>query len=142
MWDNPAVDDAIARYRASSEVNDIDGMMATLADNAELISPLSGRMVFRGKDDLRTLVTVIYGSLKGLRWREELGEGSLRLVTGEARVGPVKLGDAMVCEMAEDGRILRIRPYIRPWIGLTVLALKIAPKMARHPAVLLRALRG
>jgi hypothetical protein len=142
MWNNRAVDDAIARYRTSSEVKDIDGMMETLADDAELVSPLSGRMVFRGKDDLRTLVSVIYGSLDGLRWREELGDGSLRLVTGEAKVGPVKLGDAMICEMADDGRILRIRPYIRPWLGLTALALKVAPKMARHPGVLLRALRG
>jgi hypothetical protein len=39
------VDDAVARYRTASETNDIDGLIATLAPDAELVSPLSGRLV-------------------------------------------------------------------------------------------------
>jgi hypothetical protein len=34
--------DAVARFRAASEQNDIDMLTATLAEDAELISPLSG----------------------------------------------------------------------------------------------------
>lgn len=134
--------DAIERYRASSEANDIDAIMETLADGPELVSPISGRMVFRGEQDVRILLTAVYGSLKGWRWREEAGEGSTRVIMGDGRIGPFKLGDAMVCELAEDGRIKRIRPYLRPWLGLTVLALILGPKVAMHPGVVLRALRG
>ena len=131
----------MARYRAASEADDIDGMMETLAPDAELVSPLSGRMVFRGQTDLRVLLTAVYGSMTGLRWREEVGEGDVRVVVGDAAVGPLKIGDAMVFELAADGRIQRIRPHLRPWLALTLLALKLGPKMGRHPGVLRRALR-
>ena len=131
----------MARYRAASEADDIDGMMETLAPDAELVSPLSGRMVFRGQTDLRVLLTAVYGSMTGLRWREEVGEGDVRVVVGDAAVGPLKIGDAMVFELAADGRIRRIRPHLRPWLALTLLALKLGPKMGRHPGVLRRALR-
>ena len=131
----------MARYRAASQADDIDGMMETLAPDAELVSPLSGRMVFRGQTDLRVLLTAVYGSMTGLRWREEVGEGDVRVVVGDAAVGPLKIGDAMVFELAADGRIQRIRPHLRPWLTLTLLALKLGPKMGRHPGVLRRALR-
>ncbi len=131
----------MARYRAASEADDIDGIMATLTPGAELVSPLSGRMVFRGKTDLRVLLTAVYGSMTGLRWREEMGDGNVRVVVGDAAVGPFKLGDAMVFELAEDGRIQRIRPHLRPWLALTLLALKLGPKIGRHPGVVRRALR-
>jgi len=55
----------------------------------------------------------------------------MRVVIGEAAVGPFKLGDAMALELAEDGRIRRIRPHLRPWPALTLLALKLAASSAR-----------
>ena len=135
------MDDAIARYRAATEANDIEAVMTTLAPDAELVSPISGRMVFRGREDLRILLTAVYGSMTELRWRQEVGDGTVRVVTGEASVGPVKLGDAMVFELADDGRIQRIRPHLRPWLALTLLALKLGPKVGRHPGLVRRALR-
>lgn len=133
--------DACERYRAASEANDIDGIMDTLAPDAELVSPVSGRMVFRGHDDLRVLLTAVYGSMTGLRWREQVGDNTVRVILGDAMVGPFKLGDAMVLELAEDGRIQRIRPHLRPWLALTLVALKLGPKVGRHPGVVRRALR-
>jgi hypothetical protein len=136
------MDDAVVRYRQASETNDIDGMMETLAPDVELVSPISGRMVFRGADDLRVLLTAVYGSMTGLHWRQEVGDGAHRVVIGDGKVGPLRLGDAMVIELAHDGRIQRIRPHLRPWLSLTVFAIRVGPKMARHPGVLVRALRA
>ena len=134
--------EAVARYRAASEADDIPGMMATLAPDAELVSPLSGRMVFRGHDDLRILLTAVYGSMTGLRWREQVGDANMSMILGESRIGPLKLGDAMVLELDDQGRIRRIRPHLRPWLSLTLLALVLGPKMGRHPGVIRRALKG
>jgi hypothetical protein len=135
------MDDAVARYRVASEANDIDGLLDALAPDVELVSPLSGRLVFRGKDDLRVLLSAVYGGMRGFKWREEIGDGALRVVLGDGKVGPLTLADAMVLELAADGRIRRIRPYLRPWLALTLLALMLGPKVARRPGVLLRALR-
>lgn len=138
----PRVDDAVSRYMRASEANDIDAMMETFAPDAELVSPISGRMVFRGTDDLRHLLTAVYGSMTGLRWGEQVGDGTVRAVVGEAAVGPMRIGDAMVFELAGDGRIQRIRPHLRPWLALTLFALVLGPKVARHPGVVRRALRS
>jgi SnoaL-like domain len=135
------VHDAVIRYRTASETNDMDELLATLAPDAELISPLSGRLVFRGHDDLRILLGAVYGDMKDLRWREEVGNGATRVVLGDGKIGPFKLADAMVCELDADGRIRRIRPFLRPWLAVTFFALKLGPKIGRHPGVLLRAAR-
>lgn len=45
----------------------------------------------------------------------------------------------MVLELS-DGLITRIRPHLRPWLALTVLALVLGPKVGRHPGVVRRAL--
>ncbi len=135
------MDDAVARYCAATEANDIDALMETLAPDAEVVSPLSGRMVFRGQDDVRHLLRAVYGTLSKLRWDGETGDGTMRLAMAECKVGPLRLGDAMVFELAEDGRIQRIRPHLRPWLATTLFALLLGPKVARRPGVVRRALR-
>jgi hypothetical protein len=136
------VSDAVERYRAASEANDIDALMETLAPGAELVSPLSGHLVFRGEDDLRILLGAVYGSIRGLRWREQVGDGRMLVVLGDGEIGSVRIADAMVCELDDDGYIARIRPYLRPWLALTVFALIVGPQVARHPGLVWRAVRA
>ena len=135
------MDDAVARYRAATEANDIDAAMATLAPGAGLVSPISGHMVFKGHEDLRVLLTAVHASIAELRWRQEAGGERLRVIVGDASVGPLRLSDAMVLELADDGRIQRIRPHLRPWSALTLMALRLGLKVGRHPRLVGRALR-
>jgi hypothetical protein len=128
-------------YCAASEANDIDRLVKTLAPDVELISPLSGRLLFRGRDDLRVLLGAVYGTLKGLCWSGQLDGGSTGFAIAQARTGPLRIDDAMVFELNPDGLIKRIRPHLRPWLATTVFALLLGPKMARHPRVLWRAIR-
>jgi hypothetical protein len=134
--------DAVDRYLAASRAQDMDALLTTLAAEAEVLSPISGRMVFRGRADLRTLLGAVYGSIRGLRWGEQIGGGSIRTVIGEGSVGPFPFGDAMVFELDSDGAIVRIRPHLRPWLGLSALAVALLPRLLPHPGVLIRALRA
>jgi hypothetical protein len=135
--------DAVTRYCAASEAGDIDALMATLAPHASLVSPLSATAVFRGHDDLRVLLSAVYGSMSELRWVEQLGEGTaMRVSIAEGRVAGARIGDAMVFELDNDGQIRRIRPHLRPWLATTLFALVLGPKVARHPGLVRRALRG
>jgi hypothetical protein len=136
------MDDAIDRYCRASEASDIESLTATLSPDVEFVSPLSGRMVFRGTEDVTILLTQVYGAMRGLRWFEQFGEGDRRVVIGEGRVGPFRLTDAMAFELGVDGRITRIRPHLRPWLATTFLALVLGPKLAPHAGVVGRALRG
>jgi hypothetical protein len=136
------MDDALARFRSASEAGDIDGIMASLSDEIELVSPISGHMVFRGRDDVRFLLAAVYGSLHDLRWTRSMGDGESQVVLGQARLLGVRLTDAMVFDLAPDGRIRRISPHLRPWLALTLFALVLGPKVARRPGVPWRALRA
>jgi hypothetical protein len=133
--------DAVARFCDATRRNDVDGIVGALAPDAELVSPLSGRMVFRGRDDLRVLLGAVYGGLSDLTWREVIGEGSTRVAVSDARIAGVAITDAMVLELDDAGLIVRIRPHLRPWLAITLFALLLGPKIARHPGVLRRALR-
>ncbi len=99
-------------------------------------------MVFRGSADVRFLLAAVYGSLRDLRWTESLGAGERRVILGEARLLGVQLTDAMVLELAPDGRIRRIGPHLRPWLALTLFALVLGPKVGLRPGVVWRALRA
>jgi hypothetical protein len=136
------VDDAVATYRAASEANDVERLLGTLAPDAELVSPISGRMVFRGTDDLRLLLGAVYSTIGDLHWTEELGDGASRVLIGEFKVGPFRGSDAMAFDLDPDGRIRRIRPHLRPWLATTLFALLLGPQVARRPGFVWRALRG
>ena len=116
-------------------------MEASTAD-VEVVSPISGRMVFKGREDVEFLLSAVYGALSDLRWKQEIGEGDYRVLYGEARLGPVRMTDAMVFELAPDGRIRRITPHLRPWLALTAFAMVLGPKVGVRPGVVLRALRN
>jgi hypothetical protein len=136
------MEDAVRTYREASEANDLGRLLETLTPDAALVSPLSGRMVFRGTDDLRVLLGAVYSATRDLHWTEEVGEGSARVLIGQFKIGPLRASDAMAFDLAADGRIRRIRPHLRPWLATTLFALLLGPKVARHPSVVLRALRG
>jgi hypothetical protein len=134
------MDDAVSRYCAATEAGDIDAMMETLAPDVEVVSPISGRMVFRGDGDVRVLLSAVYGTLKGLRWTRTVGDGASHVAVGEARILGIGMTDAMVFDLGSDGRIERISPHLRPWLALTLFAIVLGPKVARHPTIVRRAL--
>jgi hypothetical protein len=134
------MDEPLSRYCAATEAADIEALMATLTPDVEVVSPISGRMVFRGQDDVRILLSAVYETLDGLRWTKVVGDGAERVAVGEARIFGIRMTDAMVFDLAPDGRIRRIGPHLRPWLALTLFALVLGPKVARHPGVVRRAL--
>jgi hypothetical protein len=136
------VQDAIASYCAAAAAGDIDALMATLASDAELPSPVIGRARFRGQDDLRFLLGAVYGMLTELRWERPIGEGSSRVAVAHARVGGLRIDDAMVFELDEHGLIRSVRPHLRPLLALSLFALMTLPRIGRRPGVVLRAVRN
>jgi hypothetical protein len=135
------VEDAVTRYCAASAANDMDALAATFADDVELPSPLSGHLVFRGREDVRFLLGCVYDIINHVSWDQPIGGDSTRLAVAEARIGGLRIDDAMLFELDDSGLIRGIRPHLRPWLATTVFALLVGPRVVRRPGVLLRALR-
>jgi len=134
------MDDAVSRYCAATEAGDVDAFMATMAPDVEVVSPISGRMVFRGQDDVRFLLSAVYGTLGKVDWTKVVGDGEDRVAVGVTRMAVIGMTDAMVFELDSEGRIRRISPHLRPWLALSVFALLLGPKVGRRPGVVRRAL--
>jgi hypothetical protein len=132
--------DAIAEFLAASEADDLDRFLGTLAQDAELVSPLLAHGVIKGRRDLGLLFGAIYDSVSELRWGEELRDGDRGLMIGVGRIGPFTIHDAMVFELDARGQIRRLRPHLRPWLATTWFAVVVGAKLARHPGVIRRAL--
>lgn len=133
--------DHVATYLDASVRADTEALLGCLAADARLISPLVGGAVFTGEHDLRILLAAVYSSLAGLRWTERISQGRVHVIVGEARVLGRELTDAMILETDQQGRVLTIRPHLRPWTGLTAFAIALLPRLARHPGVIARSTR-
>jgi SnoaL-like domain len=136
------VDDAVARYCAASEANDMEALAATFASDVELPSPLLGIVTFRGREDVKAVLSAVYGLLSEVVWEEPIGSADSRVVVARARFAGLRIDDAMIFELDPDGAIRRIRPHLRPLFATIVFALLLGPRVARHPSVVLRALRS
>jgi ketosteroid isomerase-like protein len=135
------MDDAVRRYCAAVESGDMAGLAATLAPDVELPSPVIGSAAFRGREDVTTLLSAVYGMRRDVRWEPPVGDAAQRLAIAYARVGPMRIDDAMVFELDGEGRIARIRPHLRPLLATIVFFLMIGPRIIRTPGVVLRAVR-
>ena len=134
-------DTAVNRYAVAAAERRIDELMQTLSPDVEVRSPISGRLVFAGHREVRYLLTAVYGALSDLRWHGEFGEDDTRVLVGEGSIGRLRLTDAMVFELTEDGLIRRVTPHLRPWISLSALALRLLPRLIKRPRLLLAAWR-
>ena len=139
--DGAADEDVVTHFLAGVAAGDTDAVIDTMAADAELVTPLSNRVVVRGRDDLRVFFTAFLPVLsKELQWGARVGGGKTTVALAVARIGGVRVQDAMLIEQDEDGRIRRLTPHIRPWLGLTVSALVLGPKLIRHPGLIRRAM--
>jgi hypothetical protein len=136
------MEDAVACYCEATESGDMDAMRSTFAEDVRLPSPLFGRMTFKGRQDVGYLLAAVYGLLREVHWHTPVGEGKDRVVISTARIAGLKVDDAMVFELDEQGLIRRIRPHLRPLAATLAFALMIGPRVARRPGIVLTALRG
>ncbi|MCW3032792.1 MAG: hypothetical protein QOK19_183 [Solirubrobacteraceae bacterium] len=136
------MNDAVPRFLAATEANDMAAVASTLAADATLPSPVIGRAVFKGRADVLAVLTLVYGMIRDVRWEAPFGEGSRWTAIAEARVAGLYIGDAMVFELDSDGLIVRVRPHLRPLLATIVFFLMIGPRVARQPGLLLRAMRS
>jgi hypothetical protein len=136
------MEDAVERYCAASAANDMAGLADVFAPGVELPSPLIGSAVFKGREDVATLLGAVYGVLGEVKWDPPVGSGRRRLAVAQTRISGLRIDDAMVFELDDEGRIERIRPHLRPLLAMLVFMLRIGPAVARRPGIVLRALRG
>ncbi len=130
----------MTRYCEATEAGDMEAMAATFAADIELPSPLIGSATFRG-GDVRGILTIVYATIRDVAWGAPVGEGAMRLAIARATILGMRIDDAMVFELDEQGKIRRIRPHLRPLAATLLFTLAVGARLALRPMMVLRILR-
>ncbi|HMJ37884.1 MAG TPA: nuclear transport factor 2 family protein [Baekduia sp.] len=128
-----AVDSPLAAYRAAAEAHDVPAMLACMAPEVVLKSPITDRFAFSGHPQMRDLLEDVHAVIDDVRYVADAGDDRTRLLALEGRVGRQRLDEAMLVTLDDDGLITHMQLFIRPLPGLTAMAAALGPRVAgRH----------
>ena len=122
------VDELVEAMRAK----DTEGLLACLAPDAELRSPISRRVAFRGTAELRALFEVVHATLDRVEVVEVVGEGRVRVLLVTASVAGHPLEEAMAVRLDEHGRVASMTLFVRAMPQLVTFAAVLGPRLARR----------
>ena len=120
----------IAQWRAAGEAGDATAAVAALAEDVELVSPLTDRFTFRGHRELEELLTSVFEVFTGIRYEAEFREGRRAVLLASGYVGAVRLQETQYLELDEEGRILRLTLMMRPLAAATRFVRMLGPRVA------------
>jgi SnoaL-like domain len=119
------------RMRAAAEAHDVEGVLETTAADVMLRSPITDRLVFRGREEVREVLRAVFATLKEMHYFADVGDQRTRALFYTAMVGSQPIEEAMRVELNQDGKIQEFTIFYRPLPGLATFAAAMAPRVAR-----------
>ncbi len=122
----PAVEPNLVKLplRASMEARDLDAVVDAFAPDAVLRSPLTAKLAFTGREQIRAVITVILDVFGDLHYSEELRGENVAFLVARARVDgqDIEIVDHM--RLGPDGKIREMTVFFRP-LPATAAALRL-----------------
>jgi hypothetical protein len=138
---DPAVDldSAIAaasattrRFREAAEAADVEALVATLSDDVVLHSPITERIKFNGRDQVRELMYSVFATVDGTSYFADVGDARTRVMFLRAGAAGQPFEEALRVELNDQQQIREITVFVRPLPGLTGFAAALVPRVARR----------
>jgi hypothetical protein len=120
---------AASDFRTAIERRDLDGMVATLADDVVLHSPVSFKP-FEGKEAVGRLFEILLRTFEDFRYTDELVGEEVQALIFRARVGDRDVEGLDLVRPGPDGRIVDFTVMVRPLTGVIALAEAVGPQLA------------
>jgi hypothetical protein len=122
------------RFRKAVENADLEGMLATLSDDAVLHSPVSFKP-FEGKAAVRTLFGILLEVFEDFRYTDELSaeDGTCALVF-RCRVGDRDVQGLDLMRLDENGLIDDFTVMVRPRSSVEALMQAVGSRLAKDAA--------
>jgi hypothetical protein len=124
-------DQAIAAWRSAGEAGDARAAAETLSADVEVISPLTERFRFRGRDQVTEMLAAAFEVISDIRFHTAVGEGPTWALFYHARVGRQAVEEAQLLRLDEAGLIREITLFGRPLPALTAVMTDIGPRLLR-----------
>ena len=115
-------------FRAAVEARDHAAMVAAMAPDAKLYSPVAHRP-FDGRDAVAGVFTALLEVFEDFSYSDELADGDTIVLQFHARVGDKQLQGIDWLRLDEDGLIKELTVLIRPLSGIMALGEAMAPRV-------------
>jgi hypothetical protein len=127
-------DDTIRELQSSGEALDAERLVALLAPDIIVRSPITQLIRFDGIEQARDLFRRIFSLLGPSGFYQVVGGGSsTQVIFSRGSVDGVYLEEANLIRMNAEGKIVEMTVFMRAVPGLLQLASRIAPSLAtRH----------
>jgi hypothetical protein len=123
-------DVATSAFRHAVESADVDGVVATLAPDVVLHSPITDRVTFVGRDEIEQLLPLIFETIRDIRYFADVGNDHTRALFYRARVRRQLVEEATRIELDDERRVRSITVFFRPLPGLATLTAALGPRVA------------
>jgi hypothetical protein len=120
---------AASDFRDAIERGDLDGMVATLADDVVLHSPVSFKP-FEGRDAVAQLFEILVRTFEDFRYTDDLPGEEVHAMIFRARIGDREVEGLDLIRPGPDGRIADFTVMVRPLTGVVALAEAVGPQLA------------
>jgi hypothetical protein len=128
-------------YRQAFEAQDLDGLVALLADDVVFHSPVIGDPGFEGRDAVAALLAIVLDMVTDVAYTHEFADEGAHVLISDGRVLGKPFKSATLLEFNAHGKIREIWVMARPLTGVVAIAEAIGPELAerqgsgRGPAV-------
>ena len=132
MTDIDAAAATVTAWRTAGERGDAEAAVACLADDVTLISPLTARFRFTGREQMRQLLTAAFQVISEIRYHTVVGESAdSRALFYYGRCGGEQVEEAQLLRFDPAGKIVEITLYGRPLPALTEVMRRLGPVLLR-----------
>jgi hypothetical protein len=122
-------------FRKAVEASDLEGMMATFAEDAVLNSPVTFKP-FEGRAAIRQLLAILFEVFQDFRYTDELeAEDGTRALVFNARVGDRDLQGLDLIRFDGSGLIRDLTVMVRPRSALEALLAEVGQRLAKARGV-------
>lgn len=116
------------QFRAAVEAQDLDAMVACLADDIEFHSPVAHKP-FLGKDAAAGVLGAVFQTLTDFRYTDELAGDDTHALFFRARVGDKDVQGVDYVHENADGLIDNFTVMFRPLSAIVAMGEAMAPKV-------------
>jgi hypothetical protein len=117
-------------FRSAVEARDLEGMMATFAEDAVLHSPVTFKP-FEGRAMIGQLLAILLETFRDFQYTDELeAEDGTRALVFNARVGDRALQGLDLIRFDGSGLIRDLTVMVRPRSALEALLAEVGPRLA------------
>jgi hypothetical protein len=127
----PNAAETAVRFKDAVHAADPEAIAALCAADVVVHGPVSRRMTFSGRAQVRELFAVVIANVDDVRYTNDTGDERLRILTLEGRRGRERYEEAVLMRVDDDSQIAELRIYVRPLPGMVAMAATFAPALAR-----------